>query len=45
VLDALQFGYAVVLLTYTIKSVNKKPRDTEHAIVEMVDLGAVTTTL
>lgn len=40
-LDALKLGYEVFLLTDAIRAVDKKPRDGERAIVEMVAAGAV----
>jgi nicotinamidase/pyrazinamidase len=40
VLDALKFGFKVTLLTDAIKGVDLKPRDSETAIEEMVNLGA-----
>jgi nicotinamidase/pyrazinamidase len=40
VLDALKFGFKVALLTDAIKGVDLKPRDSEAAIEEMVNLGA-----
>jgi nicotinamidase/pyrazinamidase len=40
VLDALKFGFKVTLLTDAIKGVDLKPKDSEAAIEEMVNLGA-----
>jgi nicotinamidase/pyrazinamidase len=40
VLDALKFGFKVMLLTDAIRGVNLKPKDSEAAIEEMVNLGA-----
>ena len=40
VLDALKFGFKVTLLADAIKGVDLKPKDSEAAIEEMVNLGA-----
>ena len=40
VLDALKFGFKVMLLADAIKGVDLKPKDSEAAIEEMVSLGA-----
>ena len=40
VLDALKFGFKVMLLTDAIRGVDLKPKDSEAAIEEMVNLGA-----
>lgn len=42
VLDALKFGYRVVLLKDAIRGVNIKPKDSENAIEEMLGHGAET---
>jgi len=43
--DGLHLGYQIMLLTDAIRAVNVKPNDGERAIQEMVDKGAVPTTL
>lgn len=40
VLDALKSGFKVKLLTDAIRGVNIKPKDSEHAIKEMLSKGA-----
>jgi len=45
VLDALGFGYQVLLLTDAIRAVNVRPRDGENAIDEMIEKGAIPITL
>ena len=40
VLDGLKEGFKVVLLMDSIRGVNLKPGDSEHAIAEMVQAGA-----
>ena len=39
--DALKLGYQVLLLQDAIRAVNVKPDDSEKAIKEMTDLGAI----
>jgi nicotinamidase/pyrazinamidase len=41
VLDALRFGFCVFLLLDGIKGVNVQPEDSERAIVEMLEKGAI----
>lgn len=41
VLDALQLGYAVVLLTNAMRAVNVQPDDGERAMAQMIAAGAV----
>jgi nicotinamidase/pyrazinamidase len=45
VLDALEQGYEVYLLTDAIKGVNLKPQDSQNAAAEMVEKGARTATI
>jgi nicotinamidase/pyrazinamidase len=41
VLDALRLGFCVFLLLDAIKGVNVQPEDSERAIVEMMEKGAI----
>jgi len=41
VLDALRLGFCVFLLLDAIKGVNVQPEDSERAIVEMLEKGAI----